>query len=180
MPEIPEGKYRPCIEETMIDLLESIALEEIAISHVLNAEGEKLQAILGKYQCAQIDFCEMTLATKGVSRMVEDLIMKEWLLLTKLRYVGDFIQSNDIYFCCKGSGGQGECGCKDKEEIVPHPTSGYEVFHESTPQHTACPVHGNGCYPWPQPCYDSSCYCSPKPCPPCERGCKGCPMTPRG
>jgi len=42
-PELPDMK----IESSVAQILSSIALEEIAISHILNAEGEKIQYILG-------------------------------------------------------------------------------------------------------------------------------------
>ncbi len=44
MPEIPPQHHRPDLYHTIIDLLESIALEETALSHLLNAEAEKNSA----------------------------------------------------------------------------------------------------------------------------------------
>ncbi len=41
MPQIPEEKFRPSLEEVVIDLLASIALEETALSHLIHAEAEK-------------------------------------------------------------------------------------------------------------------------------------------
>ena len=38
MPEFPPQHHRPDLHHTIIDLLDSIALEEIALSHLLNAE----------------------------------------------------------------------------------------------------------------------------------------------
>lgn len=84
MPSIPEGKYRPSLPETVVDLLESIALEEIAISHILNAQGEKVQEIVKKYDLCKIDFSQMVYACKSTQEMVNALIMKEWLLYNKL------------------------------------------------------------------------------------------------
>jgi len=50
MPLIPEEKFRPNLKEAFIDLIESIALEEISLSHILNAEAEKIQAFIGEKQ----------------------------------------------------------------------------------------------------------------------------------
>lgn len=50
MPEIPDLKPRIELKkEDVINLiLVSIALEEISLAHVINAEAEKLQEIMGK------------------------------------------------------------------------------------------------------------------------------------
>ena len=43
-PELPEGFT---FENSIYQILTSIAMEEIGLSHIINAEGEKLQYILG-------------------------------------------------------------------------------------------------------------------------------------
>ena len=43
-PELPEGFT---FENSIFQILTSIAMEEIGLSHIINAEGEKLQYILG-------------------------------------------------------------------------------------------------------------------------------------
>ncbi len=89
MPEIPKGKYRPTIDETIIDLLESIALEEIALSHLINAEAENLQAFVGK----DLDFptnpsnSDILRFNVSVLRLMETLMFKELFLLRKLETV---------------------------------------------------------------------------------------------
>jgi len=89
LPEIPEVKFRPTMKEVIIDLLESIALEEIALSHLLNAEAEKIQAFTGK----KLDFptcpsnMEIAKFNQQTSKFLEVIVMKEWLLLRKLEDV---------------------------------------------------------------------------------------------
>lgn len=89
MPQIPEGKFRPTRNEVIIDLFESIALEEIALSHIINAESEKIQAFVGK----ELDFptCpsnrEIITFNQTVNQFLETVIMKEWLLLKKMENV---------------------------------------------------------------------------------------------
>ncbi len=87
MPEIPEGKFRPSMEETIIDLLESIALEEMALSHILNAQGEKLQHFikLSKNEC--ITFNDIEQSFKSTNKTLIDIIMKEWLLIVKMNNI---------------------------------------------------------------------------------------------
>lgn len=89
MPEIPKNKYRPSINETIVDLLESIALEETALSHLINAEAEKLQAFVGK----DLDFptnpsnSDILKFNVSVMRLMETLMFKELFLLRKLETV---------------------------------------------------------------------------------------------
>jgi len=89
MPQIPEEKYRPSLQETVIDLLESIALEEIAISHLLNAEAEKTQALVNKlcHDESYNLFKELVKCNKATCKIVDTVIIKEWLLLKKMETV---------------------------------------------------------------------------------------------
>lgn len=93
MPQFPDGKDRPTFDQTIIDLLESVALEEMAISHLLNAEGEKMQEIVYKFGCGDIDYCNMENGCHSTYKMISSLIMKEWLLMNKLGVVMD-VNSN--------------------------------------------------------------------------------------
>ena len=48
MPAFVAGEVpNPGREESINQIIASIALEEIALSHILNAEGEKIQYVLG-------------------------------------------------------------------------------------------------------------------------------------
>lgn len=100
MPQIPESPFRPSLHETIIDLLESIALEEIALSHLINAESEKIQAFVGK----NLDFptcpsnCDILKFNHSVKSLLDTIVMKEWLLLKKLEEVVNFEESLDFCF----------------------------------------------------------------------------------
>ena len=93
MPTIPKEPHRPNLKQVTIDLLESIALEEIALSHIMNAEAEKIQAFVGK--CCDFptdpDSREIIKFNKGVNQLLKTIVMKEWLLLNKLESVIDFV-----------------------------------------------------------------------------------------
>lgn len=92
MPNIPEELFRPSKGEVVVDLLKSIAMEETAISHLLNAEAEKIQAFVGKH----LDFpsCpsnrDIIKFNTQVFKLLDVIVMKEWLLLRKLENVMEF------------------------------------------------------------------------------------------
>jgi hypothetical protein len=89
MPHIPEESFRPSRDEVVIDLLKSIAMEENALSHLMNAEAEKIQAFVGKHHdfptCPSND--EIIQFNMQVFRLIDVIVMKEWLLLRKLENV---------------------------------------------------------------------------------------------
>ncbi len=109
MPQIPEGIHRPSWGETVVDLLESIALEEMAIAHMMNAEGEKAQEVVRRY--GQGDICqrEMHRSCRDAQSMMNSFIMKEWLLFSKLNTVLDMEEGRGEDRCSGcGRGGEGE------------------------------------------------------------------------
>lgn len=62
-------------------LLQSIALEEAAVAHILNAEGEKIQKFIEGCNLKKDDLLEVNCS---VESMVEKLIVLENLLKVKL------------------------------------------------------------------------------------------------
>lgn len=100
MPTIPPEPHRPNRKEVIIDILESIALEEIALSHLMNAEAEKVQAFVGK--CLNFPTKptnrEIIKFNTNVHQLLETIVMKEWLLLRKMENVLDM---QDLNHCDK-------------------------------------------------------------------------------
>lgn len=72
-------------------LLQSIALEEAAISHILNAEGEKLQKGVS-LSCNMKDLIEIN---KSVENMVDKIITLETVLKTKLDLIKPILDRCD-------------------------------------------------------------------------------------
>ena len=68
-------------DQAITDLIQSVALEEAALSHILNAEGEKIQKIV-----ALPDVAPETLlaANKSVESMVNAVARLEMILQSKL------------------------------------------------------------------------------------------------
>ncbi|MEG1863233.1 MAG: hypothetical protein RR198_06450 [Oscillospiraceae bacterium] len=65
--------------QAISDVIESVALEQTGLSHVLNAEGEKIQAIV---KIGTVD--QMLAANKSVKHMVDAVSRLELVLQSKL------------------------------------------------------------------------------------------------
>lgn len=65
-------------------LVQSIALEEASLSHILNAEGEKIQKAVAMNNCSQKDLIEIN---RSVENMVEKVTNLEMILKSKLELV---------------------------------------------------------------------------------------------
>lgn len=84
----------------------SVALEEIALSHILNAEGEKIQAFLPAsfyanssgytpaMQPSYEDLNKLLQVNESVRRTIETIICKECVLLSKLGRAFDFLDEH--------------------------------------------------------------------------------------
>ncbi|MFI3250838.1 MAG: hypothetical protein R3Y07_07740, partial [Eubacteriales bacterium] len=66
------------------DVLESVALVEAALSHILNAEGEKLQKIIAVSE----DPSELIAVNSSVESMVQSVTTLEEVLVRKLEALG--------------------------------------------------------------------------------------------
>ncbi|SDY04030.1 collagen-like protein [Thermoactinomyces sp. DSM 45892] len=78
-------------EDAVNLLLSSIALEELGLSHIINAEGEKLQYVLGTLPGVSTTFQPTITDLLTINESVRDTInvigKKEWILNEKLENV---------------------------------------------------------------------------------------------
>ncbi len=79
MPIIEGSTVLRC--QAVTDIIESVALEQAALSHILNAEGEKLQAVIAMQDVTKDDLLAVN---KSVRSMVESITRLEMLLQAKL------------------------------------------------------------------------------------------------
>lgn len=70
-------------------LVQSIALEETAISHILNAEGEKIQKVLSMHEC---DTKDLLAVNKSVENMVDKITSLEIVLKSKLDLIKPILE----------------------------------------------------------------------------------------
>ena len=82
LPNIPNITPLISLDEcdTINLLLSSIALEEIGLSHILNAEGEKLQFFLAKNPCHINDLLDMN---NSVNKTLKTIVKSQMMLLLK-------------------------------------------------------------------------------------------------
>lgn len=89
MPTIPNISAEINIDrkDTISMLIASVAMEELALAHILNAEGEKLQYVLGTLEGAdpgEITICDILEVNKSIQKTLRDAIKTEMLLQFKL------------------------------------------------------------------------------------------------
>lgn len=87
--------------QTVPLLLSSIALEELALAHILNAEAEKLQFVLGTLTPTTstltpgtVTISNLLSVDQSVRRTLQDVIKKEMLLEFKFENVLDLINTS--------------------------------------------------------------------------------------
>lgn len=86
------------VEQAVPLLLSSIAMEELALAHIINTEAEKLQFVLGTltdtgvtFSPAEVSVTDLLLVNSGVQRTLRDVIKKEMLLEFKFENVLDLV-----------------------------------------------------------------------------------------
>lgn len=83
MPIIQPSNISRC--QSITDIIQSVALEQAALAHILNAEGEKIQKIVALSDSPQ----EMLMVNKSVNDIVNSVSMLEIVLKSKLALFED-------------------------------------------------------------------------------------------
>lgn len=87
MPSIPELNTDISKECAINNIIISIAMEELALAHILNAEGEKIQYVLGTLEGrdpGEITICDILEVNKSLQKTLREVIKTEMLLQLKL------------------------------------------------------------------------------------------------
>jgi len=93
-PTIPEISPTISLDRTQVInlLLASVALEELSLAHIINAEAEKLQAVLGTLPGLAITATTISgllSVNREVRRTLQTVLKKEMLLEFKLEDILD-------------------------------------------------------------------------------------------
>lgn len=77
--------------QAITDLVTSVALEEAALAHILNAEGEKIQKIVADATTAE----EMIAVNTSVESMVKSITQLEMVLHGKLELIEASLETTE-------------------------------------------------------------------------------------
>lgn len=93
MPEFPEPNPDFTLEQALIMLLSSIALEEAALGHIMNAEGEKIQHILNQTRCSDHTayLNNIVEVNKSVTNLLEMVQQNQTILKNKMEKVLEYL-----------------------------------------------------------------------------------------
>jgi len=99
MPKFPNPDCILTREQAINAILTSIALEETALSHIINAEGEKIQYALQNSCCKNCcDNMEIILeVNESVSCIIEQITDMQLILKSKLRLAAKFLALEKNY-----------------------------------------------------------------------------------
>ena len=84
MPVITPGESTR--SQAITDIIESVALQETALSHIINAEGEKMQAIIGMEDISSDELLE---PNNSVQTMITAILRLEIIIQSKLELFSD-------------------------------------------------------------------------------------------
>ncbi len=89
-PRFPDIKRPASIREILGRLLETVALEELAIANLINAEAEKIQAVLKEGISGPVSPEELREINLSVSKVLETAVAKEDRIQRRLRMILSF------------------------------------------------------------------------------------------
>ncbi|MCL2637363.1 MAG: hypothetical protein FWD48_03240 [Oscillospiraceae bacterium] len=122
MPKFPEHPDFT-LEDSIIQIISSIAMEELALSHVLNAEGEKLQYVLGTLQTqkpplppASID--DLLEVNESIRETLSAVSMNQMYLLGKMSTAVNALSASDKDDDKGGGGDDGGDDGKPKLSLI--------------------------------------------------------------
>ncbi|MDR2572718.1 MAG: hypothetical protein LBD23_20820 [Oscillospiraceae bacterium] len=79
-------------EQAVTDIIQSVALQEAALAHIMNAEGEKMQTII---RTAGVSPGQLLTLNRSVTQMINAVTQLEITLQAKVNYVSGF-QTNGL------------------------------------------------------------------------------------
>lgn len=92
MPNIPDMTPNVTVtrEDSLNLILSSIGMEELSLAHILNAEAEKIQFVLGTLETSEGKagtMVEIMQINKSANRMLRDVIKNQMLIGMKMEEV---------------------------------------------------------------------------------------------
>ena len=98
IPKIPDINPDVTRDKAIDAIIMSISMEEMAIAHILNAEGEKLQYVLGtlaESNPGEITLCDIMAVNKSIQKTMREARKTERVLQFKLEDVIELDENGD-------------------------------------------------------------------------------------
>lgn len=80
-------------DEKIIGIVSSLAIEEKAISKLITAQQNSLNQYIDNYNHQRISSSQLICLFKSQLVMLDNLIMKEWLILNHIRVINDLYEN---------------------------------------------------------------------------------------
>jgi hypothetical protein len=131
MPKFPDTPDLT-LEDSIIQVISSIAMEELALSHILNAEGEKIQYVLGTLADTNTPFPSPTTDDLlGVNESVKDMLST--VSMNQMFLLGKLSAAMDAYSKLKAGANSGDGSGDDNELPVRKPAGGFTSITNPDP-----------------------------------------------
>ena len=102
MPTFPKNDPPLSREGSLNEIIASIAAEELSLSHILNAEGEKLQYVLGTLpgldEAASLD--EVIRINQSVKDTLSGIMERSGVVAEEVAFIGDDIPDMEVFDLC--------------------------------------------------------------------------------
>ena len=101
LPEFPKPDTILSRDQALDAILTSIAMEEVALSHIINAEGEKIQYILKSARANKADVCDVLKVNESATALLEQVNDMQMTLKNKLRWALKYLPKPEEPPCPK-------------------------------------------------------------------------------
>lgn len=94
IPNIHKGENTPSLAEAITNIIESIAEEELALAQLITSEANKINVFVGEYSNfpSSPSNAEILNFNQSTQKMIDSLLMKEWLLHKKMELILTLIE----------------------------------------------------------------------------------------
>ena len=121
LPEFPNPDSILSREQAINAILTSIAMEETALSHIINAEGEKIQCVLERAKCSDCtDMQDILRVNESVASLLDQVNDIQIVLKNKFRLAVNCL-SDKPFHSCKPDNPDKPCHKQEPDNPCPPP-----------------------------------------------------------
>lgn len=147
LPEFPTISPSLTREDVINQIISSIAMEELALSHIMNAEGEKLQYVLGTLNGSpnkQANIDDLLLINKSIKCMLDSIAQNQLILKGKMECAVETLK--ECGFCkTESTDSTGQCTPCCAMAFSGCPEQCWNSEQPLKWKHSKCTEHGSVC-----------------------------------